>query len=46
MTVTVWWCSLCREMIQAGARPDVCPDCGPQHGKDLRPLEIPFVEVQ
>lgn len=36
----VWFCTLCRDNVQIGKKPDACPGC--RSGEDLRPLEVPY----
>lgn len=40
-TIPVWWCSLCREDVQAGAKPDVCSFCN--KADNLVVFSIPYV---
>lgn len=37
----VWFCTLCRDDIQIGAKPDICPACG--DGESLVPFQVPYV---
>lgn len=44
MTLTVWFCSLCRVNVQIGARPSVCTECG--SAGSLGPMAVPYVPEQ
>lgn len=39
--LTVWFCTLCRDTVQIGAKPTVCCFCEKSDG--LTPLQVPYI---
>ncbi len=40
-TITVWFCTLCRDDVQVGAKPDKCIPC--DSDECVVPIEVPYV---